>query len=296
MRLGRLFIPKEFMKTYVRAMARRLRTVLNIPRGIVRHARGLSRMRGIQAAGTTLSSPNDAVAWEKIYQDQPLSRVNTLNHPVARAVAEVSEPGDILLETGCGSGAISAELATCGRIIELCDFSQRILARAARLFEVSGLPTPRTTFCDITAPLPWADRSIDVVWSSGVLEHWTDEQLRPIVREMARISRKRVVSLVPYAGCLLYRLGKELAERDGKWQYGRELPRPTLRHIFEDAQLRGIREYTIWDEVAPAFLDPIDFKLAQRVREWWSSLPGDDPVKCRQGYLLVTIGEVAKHT
>lgn len=240
-------------------------------------------------------APNDASAWEDVYLT-PVQPVRTLSGPVAKAVAGLTQPGDVLLETGCGSGSISAELATAGRTIELCDFSEKILARASELFRSSGLIPPRTTVCDITRPLPWPDRAVDVAWSSGVLEHWTDEELDPILREMVRISRKKVISLVPYAGCVFYRFAKHLAESGGHWPYGREIPRGTLRGVFAAAGLINIREFVIWPESAPALLSLTDPELEYTVNKWWSSLEEDDPVKAAQGYLLVTVGDILDRT
>jgi glycosyltransferase involved in cell wall biosynthesis/SAM-dependent methyltransferase len=235
------------------------------------------------------SKPNDAAGWERICLT-PVEPVTKLSSPVARAVAELTCTGDILLEAGCGSGALSAELATAGRRIELGDFSQAILDRAAELFRVSNLPPPRLTLCDLTKPLPWPDRAVDVVWSSGVLEHWTDEELIPIVSEMARVSRKCVISLVPYAGCVFYRLGKYLAEQSGHWPYGREIPRRTLRPVFQRRGLCNVREYTVWNEWGPHLLGLTDRAMEQVIQGWWDSLPEDDPAKDGQGYLLLTVG------
>jgi glycosyltransferase involved in cell wall biosynthesis/SAM-dependent methyltransferase len=236
-----------------------------------------------------LTRPPAAGAWERVCLT-PISPVKGLSSPVAQALAGLTVPGDVLLEAGCGSGTLSAELATAGRVIELCDFSQAILDRAAELFRVSGLPAPGLTHCDLTRPLPWPDRALDVVWSSGVLEHWTDAELLPIVSEMARVSRKSVISLVPYAGCVFYRMGKHFAEASGRWPYGREIPRRSLMRVFERAGLSGVREWTVWNEWGPRLLGLTDAVLERQVCEWWESLPSDDPAKEGQGYLLLTVG------
>jgi SAM-dependent methyltransferase len=248
---------------------------------------------GVQEGARTLNlaKPNNAAAWEEV-RYAPLELVTQLSSPVAMAVADLTKAGDVLLEAGCGSGKHSAELATAGRVIELCDFSQRVLDRAGELFELSRLPAPRRTLCDLTKPLPWAEGAVDTTWSSGVLEHWTDEELLPIVREMARISRKCVISLVPSARCLFYRLGKQLAEAKGRWPYGRELPRSSLRSVFEKAGLHRVREYSIWPEWGPKMLGAADRSYQIFVEKWWASLPSDDPVKAEQGYLLLTVGYV----
>lgn len=45
--------------------------------------------------------------------------------------------------------------------------------------------------------------------------NWTDDELAPIVKEMARVLRKGVISLVTSARSVLYRLGKQLMEDAG---------------------------------------------------------------------------------
>ena len=170
------------------------------------------------------------------------------------------------------------ELATVGRVIELWDFSQPILDRAVKLFEASKLPVPRTRLADVTAPLPWEDNAVDTVWSSGVLEHWTDEELIPIVSEMTRVCSKSLISLVPNARSVFYRFGKHLMEEAGIWPYGRELPRASLRNTFENAGLVNVREFTLWPEVAPDFLKPSDPQVGRLASSWWRALPADDPV------------------
>lgn len=258
----------------VERTARRLRRRLAPPKG-----------DGIQPEET--NSPED---WARLYEPT-ITAVGALCSPLATALAGLSQPGETLLEAGCGSATISAELSREGRVVELADFSQAILDRAVKLFANSGLPTPGTTLADLTKPLPWAANAVDITWSSGVLEHWTDEELVPIVAEMARISRRRVVSLVPYAGSLFYRFGKWEAEATGIWPYGRELPRESLRAVFERAGLRNVAESTVWSEQALEFTHYLDPELRRRAREWWASLAEDDILRRTQGYLLLTIGE-----
>ena len=236
--------------------------------------------------------PNKPEEWDRLYS-APVEPVLRLTTEVAKALEALSRPGDTLLETGCGSATLSAELATVGRKIELGDFSQPILDRAVKLFEASRLPLPIVKLADLTKSLPWDDRSVDITWSSGVLEHWTDEELQPIVAEMKRVSRRRVISLVPYAGSVFYRWGKWAAEQTGTWSYGRELPRETLRPVFERAGLRNITERTIWADVSLEFLSSLESEIQQEAKRWWCTLPADDPLRRSQGYLLVTVGETS---
>jgi SAM-dependent methyltransferase len=253
---------------------------------LTRHAR-LSFLR--RQARWQTDRPNSASEWSALYPDRQ-EIVREIQSPVARAIVDLTSAGDVLLEAGCGHARLSAELSLAGRTIELCDFSQDILDRAAALFQRSSLPVPRLTLADITRPLPWPDDSVDWVWSSGVLEHWTDEELAPILKEMRRISRKGVISLVPNARSVFYRLGKHLMEDEGLWPYGRELPKATLTSVFHSAGLKSIREFTIVPEEALLLLRPTDPSIYALVSNWWMKLPPDDPLLRDQGYLLVTVG------
>lgn len=242
-----------------------------------------------RTAGAQIHRPNSPSEWSALYPDTE-EVVREVESPVARAIVDLTGAGDVLLEAGCGHARLSAQLALTGRVIELCDFSPEILDRAAALFQRSKLAAPRLTLADITRPLPWPDGAVDWVWNSGVLEHWTDEELAPMVKEMARVSRKGVISLVPSARSVFYRLGKQLMEDAGLWPYGRELPRATLAPVFLAAGLQSIREFTIVPEQALLLLRPTDPGIYALVSRWWSNLQPDDPLQKDQGYLLVTVG------
>ena len=242
-----------------------------------------------RSAGRQIERPNSPTEWSELYPERQAS-VRQIQSPIARTLIELTRPGDVMLEAGCGHALLSAELSLAGRVIELCDFSREILDRAAGLFQRSNLPPPRLTLADITQPLPWGTGAVDWVWSSGVLEHWTDEELAPVVKEMARISRKGVISLVPSARSVFYRLAKHLMEDAGLWPYGRELPKATLKPIFESSGLHSIREFTIVPEMGALLLRETDPGIYALVSDWWRRLPPGDPLLSDQGYLLVTIG------
>lgn len=243
----------------------------------------------IRATQESTVSPNDPTGWEKMYLSQ-IVPVEAVKSEIVLKLAELTKEGELLLETGCGSGRLSAELALAGRRVAVCDFSQPILDRAKRLFKVSGILEPQTYLVDLTKPLPFEDNQFDVIWNSGVLEHWTDDELRPIFAELVRCAKRCVISLVPNERSLLYRYGRETAEAHGICPWGREMPRSSLRQIFEGAGLTGITETTICLGEAPGLISLIDPVFSKKLKKWWNSIPASDPVKENQGYLLVTVG------
>ncbi len=233
--------------------------------------------------------PNNPESWEKMYLTN-LMPVTGVNSEISKRIIDLTKKGDTLLETGCGSGQLSAELAIAGRDAAVCDFSDLILIRVKELFKLSNLPEPKTYMADMTQFLPFTDNQFDVVWSSGVLEHWTDDELKPILNELTRCSKKCVISFVPNERSLLYRYGRENAEKNGIAPWGREIPRSSLKSQFEAAGLKNVFEETLCNSMAVGFLNYLDPAFSVKIGNWLNELPDSDPVKENQGYLLLTVG------
>ncbi len=206
------------------------------------------------------------------------------------AVLDATSPGDSLLELGCGTGVFSGILAKNGRRTTLLDFSGKSVEFCRQVFAQARL-SGEFVQADVCRTFPFADNAFDCTWSSGLLEHFTDEQLRFILKESARVSRKCVVSLVPNAGSLFYRVSKWYQESHGLWPWGKEDPKRTLKPFFAEAGLVDIAEFAIDVPNAIAGLNAI--------RAWWLRRPLQMLARLlplsawrflNQGYLLVTIG------
>jgi len=238
-------------------------------------------------ASTT--TPNDPRGWEKMYLSKA-KPIKEIQSEIGKHLITLSKQGESMLETGCGSGTLSAELALAGRRVAVCDFSQPILDRVKELFKVSGLGVPATFLVDLTKPMPFGDRQFDIVWNSGVLEHWSDEELRPIIQELARCAKKCVISFVPNERSVFYRYGRESAEQHGIAPWGREMPRSSFRYLFEEAGLVNIQETSVCVADAPHLIAMTDPVFQRKIKAWWDSISDKDPVKEGQGYLLLTVG------
>jgi SAM-dependent methyltransferase len=85
----------------------------------------------------------------------------------------------------------------------------------------------------------------DVVWNAGVLEHFSEAEQIQALGEMARICKEDglIITLHPYAGSMLYRSGKKILEKLGRWKYGRLAPIRSMRRVASANGLTLVREY-----------------------------------------------------
>lgn len=204
---------------------------------------------------------------------------------------QYSQESDEILDMGSGAGENAAVLALRGRKMTLLDWSEQNLEFDRQLFHVMGFPG-RFVPHDMTQPLPFEDNSFDVVFSCGVFEYFTDEQIRAILKEAFRVSRKRVIILVPNARSIAYRLGKWYLERTGQWPWGKERPFRSLRPHFQAAGQARVTEFCVGTRHSLDFLvmrgGPLLKRLFIRVLRLTDHAK---PAAFGQGYLLVTIGE-----
>lgn len=206
--------------------------------------------------------------------------------PWSQEILLRTSPGDRVLEIGSGTGELSLTLALGGRAVTIADISCDSLRTTIRCAQVLG--------CEIAAccidgaqPLPFQDGAFDCIWSAGLLEHFRPDERQAMLRDWARVSARDVVTLVPNAACLAYRVGKRLLEVRGKWRYGLEEPLVSLRPECEAAGLTVVTERSIAVESGFEFLP--GWRYVKRGLDALHTASVKALLECaNQGYLLVT--------
>jgi 2-polyprenyl-3-methyl-5-hydroxy-6-metoxy-1,4-benzoquinol methylase len=121
--------------------------------------------------------------WERLPEElQPPDRALRLAFLRAHV-----QPGETVLDLGCGDGWMTAELAALGARPTGVEIARPAVERAQRRH-------PELTFslAAVGGPLPMKDNAFDVVWSSEVIEHVADtarwlSEARRVLRPKGRL-------------------------------------------------------------------------------------------------------------
>ena len=135
------------------------------------------------------------VFWDRIagVYDLFVNVVNGKTHKaLKRIVAELIEPPDEVLECACGTGMLSAVIASKCRSLTATDFSMNMLKKARKNYAEYG--NAAFAFADITA-LEYPDNSFDKVVAGNVI-HLLDEPLKALT-ELDRVVKPGGMLIIP---------------------------------------------------------------------------------------------------
>lgn len=136
--------------------------------------------------------------------------------------------GMTVLDAGSGTGLNSLALAALGARVTLLDIAPQALEIAKAYYDEQKLEAEYVEGSIFATPFP--DGTFDVVWNTGVIEHFEPAERRLAVEEMLRVMKPggTLITINPNASARIYRFAKEWAERHGRWDVGFELPIDTL--------------------------------------------------------------------
>jgi SAM-dependent methyltransferase len=155
--------------------------------------------------------------WEKVWNKPLITSDYSLKYlDFMEEVEKKLQKNAIVLEAGCGTGQTLALFSPRHTTIAL-DISVTALALAKRTAD------PVLVLGTIFS-IPVKDDSCDLVYNSGVIEHFKDPHNVEAVREMARVTRRggHVIVIVPNSFCPWYRAGKAVAVALKRFEFGYE--------------------------------------------------------------------------
>ncbi len=177
--------------------------------------------------------------WDDYYARLPLGVEDPEAEIFYRDLAQVimgMVPGDArVLEAGCGSGMHSLAIAKLRRCeVTLLDFSPDAINYARRAFDRAGMQA-NFEIGDVFAAQGAPDH--DLVFNSGVLEHYEFARQVKFLNGMKQRSRRYVFVLVPNRECYWYWVWRVQQAAAGRWPFGYEKPASEYRAAIEAAGL-----------------------------------------------------------
>lgn len=228
--------------------------------------------------------------WGEIYNvgetKQVVDRILNGNYFIqTEEILKIVSKGEKVLEIGSGTGESSIALALAGCCATALDYEQKCLelTKNVALHFDADL---RLVHHDALKPLPFEKLEFDFIFHAGLMEHFYKEERIEMFKGW-RPYCKRMVSMVPNASSLAYRVGKAMQEQKGTWKYGLEIPIHSQIEEFVASGWSVEKEYSIGARHALSFLDK-KHPLRKALLHWIETNPCED--ECFQGYLLVTIG------
>lgn len=149
---------------------------------------------------------------------EPISLPTFLKRNVIHAellAAALQRARGSVLEVGIGSGAQSALLSRAVERVVSVDNDPRILAAGRENLQRFG-PAAYPVAADAFS-LPFPDGTFGVGVSQGLLEHFADEEIGPLLREQLRVCRSVVFS-VPSDRYPRRDVGNERLMRPTRWE------------------------------------------------------------------------------
>ena len=154
-------------------------------------------------------------------------------------------PHPKILSAGCGRGVIDYWLIKVfGFHITFLDYSEQCIKNLHKSLKDVNKNLYVISHASIM-DIPFPDKTFDLVWNEGVLEHFSLREYNKALSEMTRVSKNWVLVDVPNANCKPYVLAKTWLEKHQLWGYGHENPRKTQKQDFRDHGLKEITERSI---------------------------------------------------
>ena len=196
--------------------------------------------------------------WNELYASLHLAEeeetLRQFGLEFAQKVLDLLPGGGRVLEMGSGAGWQSLALARTGKFeVTLLDFSDKALDFSRRLFAREKI---EAEFIQADA-FELGQGQFDLVFNSGVIEHYNSNQQSALLQSMASRSRKYVLVLAPNQLCEWYWLWRVQATADENWPFGKEAPVLDLSQVISHAGLHFIGQSYMGENWTESFINNI---------------------------------------
>lgn len=190
--------------------------------------------------------------------------------------------GSSLLELGSGSGHLSGIMAKAGFKVSLLDFSQIALDKAQSFFKYHNLEG--CFIHDDITDLSIINQEYDLVWNSGVMEHFSDEKLLSTLQAIKKITTKFFLCIVPNPSSLPYLLYRYKLMREGNWLYGKEYLRYDYEVFFKNAGFYLLKQYPLGWNSTKYFIEYISDN--NKTKRYFNEMVDNRLISANEAYLI----------
>lgn len=194
------------------------------------------------------------------------------------------KPGDSLIEMGCGSGHLSLCLAQKGYKVTLVDFSSVALEKARLTFEKYGVEGEFILgdLFNLDEKLP----VYDYAWNSGVMEHFGDDEIAALMKNIGKHAKKGVLYLVPNSNSIAYLLMRARLMADDEWIYGEEYLRRDYADILTRLGYKKVEKSFVTTAAVSAYQMWKADKEQGNISELYKRLSEENMLPEQEGYLV----------
>jgi|GEM_PF-1261470 len=180
--------------------------------------------------------------WDKVaetYSSQLTPYDQEIGQEVLATIRNLGiSPKSAILELGSGSGHLSLILAQNGYNVTLLDQSLPALNQSQNIFDKFNLSC-KTAHHDLFQLENLPDK-FDVIWNSGVMEHFNDRELQLAFKQIKKKKPKYFFFIVPNPLSLPYLVWKFAEINQNTWPYGKEHLRLDYRSALEKSGFKII--------------------------------------------------------
>lgn len=206
------------------------------------------------------SKYQDKKVWDSHWQQTEYTDL-PIDFEVVKVLSKHINRDDKMIEIGCGTGAMSTEVALRKKAkLYFFDYSTDALELAEKYAIKKGISTQKIK--GDAKKIPIKSNSFDVVWNEGVVEHFRGNERQKVIDEMIRICKPngKVIIFVPNSNCWPYRVNKFFRELFGLWKWGYEEPY-TMNELLMRTKLLNIIEKGYLNYLDAMFNWPILYRI-----------------------------------
>jgi len=146
-----------------------------------------------------LLEDNSKTFWDDFWKNRGKKNIHSwAKRRIIDILSTYIRPGISVLDAGCGSGFFSSYFISCGCRVYSMDYSEEALSITGNITGHKAKMYIKDDILDIKALLD-IDRKFDIIFTDGLLEHYSEHEQDTIILNMKRVKKDNgyLINFVP---------------------------------------------------------------------------------------------------